>query len=834
MKRLSFAVVAVAIYALGVAGAPFVEGPAPQPNRLLRRMQRSGSPGSWGRRPDNQPLPPGYNTGHQEVHPQGDPINDAAGLPGAPRPYVYPPLGPDPIFYDGNEGGFRTPPPYSEYLGGLGATYHSTTDPAHENAGTEPPKIDIDREIEGTEDERLAKYRFRFKKLEELGRSKAEGKRLSDDNQKIWKDWRKNLRKTKGIWKPGVWDGQDNPSSVGQITDAAKAGRLAAKIRTSSVSQDAGNALPSAQNAGTEPPNPYILTTISRKGKERYAQIFDRIKEVQRLGQLRKEGKQLTTEGGGLYSNHNLATFKGIWKDGAWGRQTKPTYKDISQAAQAGTLVDKFDTSLLSLQNAGTKPPNPAEAEALFQQVKEVQELTSQSVGTKLTDVEKNRLKNLKQRLKTKPIWVEGVWDGRGNPSSKITKAAEAGTLVKNFRASLLYQSDDNAIPSAQEAHEDARSAANTLSETSGSIGPANFPPPPPGSALFDFNSNPQLTLVKPGSPVKPESPTEDTLPDFDPTTLIDADVKVALEQLFGDDLAAGGASGNPQLDSANVYHNYLPGEGNNYGGGGGGYGGGNNYGGGRHGGSKRQKLHRRGFDALKKAANESPAPTVALSPEAIMNKTGNVQQYMETWKLIKENATNILWPYLTEMLSGTNSTLMIEAAMSIYAQLLPTKWSVVGPFFYGLTSLPGLNNSLTIDNQTGLVKGSNWAIEDLVVNTITINRYSRAYNNGYHALNESGCLEDLRVLNYAIGYFNQTLPFDQEYEDGIGNLFKKYHRVIPANEQLQPNASASNSSSSESIEALNAALYYRFAAANSNRTALTKPTAPDSSHQIR
>ena len=197
-----------------------------------------------------------------------------------------------------------------------------------------------------------------------------------------------------------------------------------------------------------------------------------------------------------------------------------------------------------------------------------------------------------------------------------------------------------------------------------------------------------------------------------------------------------------------------------------------------------QRDLSRREFPALRQIMKTSTPSTAAQDPKAAAPASVEVQQYIEEWKVAKANATNVLWPFLTKMLVGTNSTVIVGAAWSIYAHLIPTEWVIFGPFFYGLTSLSTLDEHATIDDKTRIVNGTDSLVEDLLFNGIIIDLYHKTWNDAYAALNQSGHLEDLRALNYANGYYNQTLPLDSDEEDKIGQFFLSYcNRSIPAGE---------------------------------------------------
>ena len=221
----------------------------------------------------------------------------------------------------------------------------------------------------------------------------------------------------------------------------------------------------------------------------------------------------------------------------------------------------------------------------------------------------------------------------------------------------------------------------------------------------------------------------------------------------------------------------------------------------------RRPSLIRRGMSLA--------TATTAQSSESAASTTDNVQDYVQAWKTVKRNATELIWPFITDMLVGTNSTIIIGAAWSIYAHLIPTQWSIVGPFFYGLVSLPRLNKNASVVHDTGLIDGTDLLIEDLYVNEIVINLYTKAWNGAYNALHKAGYLENLKTLSFAIGYHNQSLPFSDSEEAGIEQLFKQYHSLESANRSAS--GSDSNSSLSTRFHSLNTLLRRDYLILSSN-----------------
>ena len=191
------------------------------------------------------------------------------------------------------------------------------------------------------------------------------------------------------------------------------------------------------------------------------------------------------------------------------------------------------------------------------------------------------------------------------------------------------------------------------------------------------------------------------------------------------------------------------------------------------------RRLRQRGWLA---ASTTSDTPTSALpqNPSATAGRS-DIQSYIIAFKYVKSNATNAIWPFLEEMLEGTNSSLIISAAWSIYSHLIPTQWSVIGPFYHGSTSLPTLNPNYTSNNNHTVMNNSTeiWTYEDLLINQILIEVYRRAWSGAYKALSEAGCLENMDALKGAFSHLNISLPFDDDEETKIGQFFTKYYQPI-------------------------------------------------------
>ena len=212
---------------------------------------------------------------------------------------------------------------------------------------------------------------------------------------------------------------------------------------------------------------------------------------------------------------------------------------------------------------------------------------------------------------------------------------------------------------------------------------------------------------------------------------------------------------------------------------------------------NKSQQRRRRGVKGIDTiTTNEATASTIGSKAQNTTNQNSEeVQAYIDAWNIVRDDATDILWPFIEDMLVGTNSTLVITAAWSVYAHMIPTPYTVTGPFHYGWTSLPSQEEAWV---KAGNI--SNSTLNELyLVNDILIDLYSTAWDGGYAALNSSGVLDDLNWLSETIIAYNTTLPLGGDLnegdEDPYANFFLSYLGPV-SDEELELNGTSSSNSS--------------------------------------
>lgn len=167
------------------------------------------------------------------------------------------------------------------------------------------------------------------------------------------------------------------------------------------------------------------------------------------------------------------------------------------------------------------------------------------------------------------------------------------------------------------------------------------------------------------------------------------------------------------------------------------------------------RKIKRGGVEQI-----AAPGAAVPASGSASNDPTGgsqnDLQFYLEAFDIIQSNATEILWPFLDDMIQDSNSSEVYMAAWSIYSQLLRKPYKVVGSFYYGLTSFDWEEEQWRADPNIS----NETLLEFYAQNDILLDLYDTAWNGGLAALNASGTLDNLEWLGNVIDtYDDSALP---------------------------------------------------------------------------
>ncbi|KAI4209662.1 MAG: hypothetical protein LQ351_007416 [Letrouitia transgressa] len=127
-------------------------------------------------------------------------------------------------------------------------------------------------------------------------------------------------------------------------------------------------------------------------------------------------------------------------------------------------------------------------------------------------------------------------------------------------------------------------------------------------------------------------------------------------------------------------------------------------------------------------------------------------QEYLQAYDATRVNATNLIMPYIADMVNGSNSAAMWDAAWEIASLADPEIILVGGVFFRGMHAMDFYEDQAMnkTDNET---MTSFFAIDEVL-----ITRYQDTWNKCYNALNSSGLLHDLDVLQAVLLTNDTTL----------------------------------------------------------------------------
>lgn len=221
---------------------------------------------------------------------------------------------------------------------------------------------------------------------------------------------------------------------------------------------------------------------------------------------------------------------------------------------------------------------------------------------------------------------------------------------------------------------------------------------------------------------------------------------------------------------------------------------------------SRHSQNRRDGVSAI--TSKEASASTANSSPQNSTSETPEeLQAYLDAWDIVRSNATDILWPFIVDMLEGTNSSAVITAAWSVYSDMIPTPYVVMGPFLYGWTSLFTQEEAWA---QSGNISNATLA-ELYAVNDVLIDLYSTAWDGGFEALNSTGVLYNLNWLGETIMAYNTSLPVgpinDPDVPDPYADFFLSYFSIVP-DDELDLNSTVSSYPTTSGTAVPSAAFY--------------------------
>ncbi|KAL8666556.1 MAG: hypothetical protein Q9202_001354 [Teloschistes flavicans] len=128
--------------------------------------------------------------------------------------------------------------------------------------------------------------------------------------------------------------------------------------------------------------------------------------------------------------------------------------------------------------------------------------------------------------------------------------------------------------------------------------------------------------------------------------------------------------------------------------------------------------------------------------------------KYLSTYEIIRNNATDLILPFVQEMVNGSNSSLIWDAGWEIMSLADPAL-NIMGPMMNGMHNFDSSEADLVAQgtpeatmNTVYLLHGVMWAM------------YKETWDNAYDALNASGMIDELDTLN---AYLRTNETFAQD-----------------------------------------------------------------------
>lgn len=214
--------------------------------------------------------------------------------------------------------------------------------------------------------------------------------------------------------------------------------------------------------------------------------------------------------------------------------------------------------------------------------------------------------------------------------------------------------------------------------------------------------------------------------------------------------------------------------------------------------------------------ANDRKAKRATIIDSIMGDTTGTAPQsqtaqaqfqiYKAAYASVQSNISEAIFPYLDEILAGTNSSLAYNMALSIWAELTAAPFFVATPFSYGqncldwieeawinqtnsnATAAHGANGSMLYANGTYANGTYNFALlEFQATSRVLLELYEYAWYNASAAANRTGLLKELATLSGYLLPVNasiQTPGFSDPHNSTMENLsyFTVYNETMNDN----------------------------------------------------
>ncbi|KAI4207646.1 MAG: hypothetical protein LQ346_000453 [Caloplaca aetnensis] len=186
-----------------------------------------------------------------------------------------------------------------------------------------------------------------------------------------------------------------------------------------------------------------------------------------------------------------------------------------------------------------------------------------------------------------------------------------------------------------------------------------------------------------------------------------------------------------------------------------------------RKGGAKAGKNQKRSvLGNMKDQENNQQDPSSEYRDE--------INDLLDAYDVVQRNATDVIWPFIENMLAASNSSLVYEAAFAVYAHLTMAPVAVSGPFAYGMHALDEYEDGLVESGASNETMTMVYAIDGILIDL-----YETAWQNATAALDATDLPEDFEFLaDYLDPKDRSLLPDYFVNVDSAGN--DRYEVFLP------------------------------------------------------
>ncbi|KAL9101621.1 MAG: hypothetical protein Q9163_003140 [Psora crenata] len=168
-------------------------------------------------------------------------------------------------------------------------------------------------------------------------------------------------------------------------------------------------------------------------------------------------------------------------------------------------------------------------------------------------------------------------------------------------------------------------------------------------------------------------------------------------------------------------------------------------------------------------------------TPESLVDRQTQYQRFLSAYQEVQSNATDILIPILNDMVEGSSSSFVFDAAWSVLQMTNPATF-VIGPFMYGGNNYDDWEDEMIArapkTSSGGFDTTTQGRIDaNLAVNKVLIDLYNEAWTNGLAAVNATGLLLDLANLGEYLSTDDTAIVPESEFEvdNNINGTNDKY-----------------------------------------------------------